>query len=193
MKENTSLLIKLTKGFAPDVPLARHDELLREVCAKADEEDRAALGEYRENIAARRESGEEKRARLAQGICPDEELAPFMDKPDTRAPKDVLRFVISLPLGIIFLTAGLCCIYAVDPAYLEAHAALLYFGIAAAVLGGLCLLTALFAFISYCKIRQYNHSLPQRNAAKRGEAIAELDGQVAYEIMLADLLLKTAK
>ena len=114
-----------------------------------------------------------------------------MDDPDARAPKEVLRFVISLPLGAILLAAGLCCMYAVDPAYLEAHSALLYFGIAAAVFGALALLTALFAFISYCKIREYNKKLPEKNREKRAEAIADLDGQVAYEIMLADLLLKT--
>ena len=193
MNANTSVLIKLTEGFSPAVPLARNDELLREVCSHADEEDKAALAEYKENIRARKEQGAVKRAELKEGVASDSELEPFLDAPDPRAPKEVLRFVISLPIGIVFLVAGLCCIYAVDPAYLEAHAALLYFGIGAAVLGALSLLVALFAFASYCKIRQYNNDLPRRNAEKRGEALAELDGQVAYEIMLAELLLKTLR
>ena len=147
----------------------------------------------RGEIAARKEAGLKKRAELKEGVASESELEPFLDAPDPRAPKEVLRFVISLPIGIVFLVAGLCCIYAVDPAYLEAHAALLYFGIGAAVLGALSLLVALFAFASYCKIRQYNNDLPRRNAEKRGEALAELDGQVAYEIMLAELLLKTLR
>ena len=193
MNANTSVLIKLTEGFSPAVPLARNDELLREVCSHADEEDKAALAEYKENIRARKEQGAIKRAELKEGVASESELEPFLDAPDPRAPKEVLRFVISLPIGIVFLVAGLCCIYAVDPAYLEAHAALLYFGIGAAVLGALSLLVALFAFPSYCKIRQYNNDLPRRNAEKRGEALAELDGQVAYEIMLAELLLKTLR
>ena len=191
MNANTSVLIKLTEGFSPAVPLARNDELLREVCSHADEEDKAALAEYEENIRARKEQGAVKRAELKEGVATDEELAPYLDDPDPRAPKEVLRFVISLPLGLIFLTVGLCCMYAVDPAYLEAHSALLYFGIAAVIIGALMLLTALFAFVSYCKIRQCNHALPERNREKRAEAIADLDGQVAYEMMLADLLLKT--
>ena len=193
MNANTSVLIKLTEGFSPAVPLARNDELLREVCSHADEEDKAALAEYEENIRARKEQGAIKRAELKEGVASESELEPFLDAPDPRAPKEVLRFVISLPIGLVFLVAGLCCIYAVDPAYLEAHAALLYFGIGAAVLGALSLFVALFAFASYCKIRQYNNDLPRRNAEKRGEALAELDGQVAYEIMLAELLLKTLR
>ena len=40
MNANTSTLIKLTNGFAPDVPLARVDELIRDVCSHADEEDK---------------------------------------------------------------------------------------------------------------------------------------------------------
>lgn len=191
MNANTEILIKLTDGFSPAVPLERNDDLLRDVCAHADDEDRARLAEYKENILARKEQGAIKRGELKEGIAEDEELAPYLDEPDPRAPKEVLRLVITFPLGAIFLIAGLCCMYAVDPAYLEAHSALLYFGIAAVVLGALLLVTALFAFISYCKIRQYNHSLPQRNLEKRAEALADLDGQVAYEIMLADLLLKT--
>ena len=43
------------------------------------------------------------------------------------------------------------------------------------------------------KIRQYNNDLPRHNAEKRDEALAELDGQLAYEIMLAELLLKTLR
>lgn len=193
MDPSTKTLIKLTNGFSPEVPLARYDDMIRSVCAGADEGDREELEKFRGEISARREAGLKKRAELKEGVASDSELEPFLDAPDPRAPKEVLRFVISLPIGIVFLVAGLCCIYAVDPAYLEAHAALLYFGIGAAVLGALSLLVALFAFASYCKIRQYNNDLPRRNAEKRDEALAELDGQVAYEIMLAELLLKTLR
>ena len=190
MNANTSTLIKLTNGFAPDVPLARVDELIRDVRSHADEEDKRELGKYRPYIKARREQGLVKRQELKEGIATQEELAPYLDEPDPRAPKDVLRLVITFPLFAIFLTVGLCCLYAVDAAYLEAHSALVYFAVGSIVFAGLMGLTALFAFISYCKIRRYNKTLPERNLEKRDEAIADLDGQVAYEIMLADLLLK---
>ena len=76
MNADTAVLIKLTDGFSPEVPLARNDDLLREVCAKADGEDKAALAEYAENIRARKEQGAIKRAQLKEGVATDEELAP---------------------------------------------------------------------------------------------------------------------
>ena len=71
MDPSTKTLIKLTNGFSPEVPLARYDDMIRSVCAGADEEDREELEKFRGEIAARREAGLKKRAELKEGVASD--------------------------------------------------------------------------------------------------------------------------
>lgn len=188
MNPNTEVLIRLTDSFTGS--LSEHDELIRDVCRNVDEEDKKRLEQYVPAIQSRRQSMIEAREKMKRGEADEKELEPYLDKPDKRAPMEVLRLVICLPLALILLIAGLCCIYVPDPVWLESNEGLVYFGIVAIVAGALLLLVAVLAFVSYCKIRKYNNTLDIRNLSKREAAIADCDGQYAFEIMLADMLLR---